>query len=260
MKYYSKSTFDKILQENAIHRVGTPLPDQKYKKLFFEAISSNFVLTEGVKETLNSMIDEVMFFFKNTAANNLRVSDLLFIQNKTKALGGLVSDAPALTKALSLLSKEVVSGDRLKTLIRYWFQYILQDYKEISPIIAYNKELNVLRTALEASKEHDTLQGESEYVDHLLGDDGLVPVLKKISEKLIMGADELAEPEGEKETAEDELMNGAITHDRFKPFKSAKQAPNATGLFHFYQERGVPKSKIHESIMFEAVIRALANS
>lgn len=260
MKYYSKSALDKILQENTIHRVGTPLPDQKYKKIFFEAISSNFVLTEGVKEKLNSMIDEVMFFFKNTPANNLRISDLLFIQNKTKALGGLVSDAPALTKAINLLSKEVVSGDRLKTLIKYWFQYILQDYKEISPIIAYNKELNVLRTALESIREHNTLQGENKYVDHLLGPDGLVPVLKKISEKIIMGADELAEPKEEKETAEDELMGGAITHDRFKPFKAAREAPNATGLFHFYQERGVPKSKIHESVMFEAIIRALANN
>jgi hypothetical protein len=58
MKYYSKSTFDTILQESAIHRVGTALPDPRYKKIFFEAISANFVLTEGVKENLNSMIDE----------------------------------------------------------------------------------------------------------------------------------------------------------------------------------------------------------
>ena len=199
-----------------------------------------------------------MFFFKNTAANNLRVSDLLFLQNKTKALGGLVSDAPALTKALTLLSKEVVTGDRLKILIKYWFQYILQGYTEISPIVAFNKELNVLRSSLESVKEHETLQGESKYIDHLLGPDGLVPVLKKISEKLIMGADKLNEPEEEKETAEDELMGGVITHDRFKPFKKARVGENVSGLFNFYQERGVPKNKVHESIMLEALIRALA--
>jgi len=257
MKYYSKSKFDKLLFESSNHRVGTPPPMDKYKKVFFEAISSEYVLTEGIKEKLNSMIDEVMFFFKNSAANNLRISDLLAIQNKTKALGGLVSNAPALEKAINLLSKEVVGGDRLKSLVKYWFQYILQDYKEISPVVAYNKELNALRTSLEAIKDHNTLQGQSKHVDQLLGPEGLIPVLKKISEKLVYGAEELGTPE--KEPSADDMLKGAIEHDRFKRHVPTKETGNISGLYNFYQERGLPKSKLHEAVLFEAVIRSLAN-
>jgi hypothetical protein len=257
MKYYSKAKIDKVLLENATIRIGRPLPEPNYRKLFLESVSTSITLTEGVKEALGSLIDEVMFFFKNPAANNLRVSDLMLLEKKTAALGGLTEEAPALKKALALIGKEVQSGDRLKVLIKYWFKYILQDYKEISPIVAFNKELNSLEKALVNSKSIKALQGDSSYVDQALGNDGIIPVFKKISEKLLSSADSLKASE---DVPDDELLKSVIEHDRFKPnlSKNLSNKDDVTGMYNFYQERGLPASKLHEAVLFEAIIKTLA--
>lgn len=259
MKYYSKAKITKTLLENTTVRVGKSLPTPNYRKVFLESIDQSISLTESVKEALGGLIDDVMMFFKNPAANNLRVSDLLLLEKKTEALGGLTSDSPALKKALSLIGKEVQSGDRLKTLIKYWFKYILQDYKEISPIVAFNKELNAIEQALEKSRSIKSLQGDSSYVDQTLGKDGIIEVFKKISEKLLSSANSLKNVE---DVPEDELLKSVIEHDRFKPnlSKNLSNKDDITGLYNFYQERGLPASKLHEAVLFEAIIVTLSKN
>lgn len=247
--------------EGIVPRKGKELPVEKYKKVFFESISKTIVLTEGVKEKLNSMLDEVMFFFKNVPANNLRVSDLIKLQKKTLPLGGLTENSPALTKALSLIGKEVQTGDRLKILIRSWFEYILQEYKGISPILAFRKELLELEKTLKNSTTNKGLQGEHSDVDKVLGAEGIVNVLKKVSARLIAGIQDLTNDQEDKP----QDISGSIEHERFgdrKPL-NIKNQPSITNKFDFYQERGLPTQKskqLQESVILTSLLAALSTN
>lgn len=250
MKTYNLDKIQATLLESIVPRTGKSIPTRT-RKTFLESVNNKVVLSEGSKEILGKLIDDVMFFFKNPSENNSRVMALLNVYAKTKALGGLTENTPSLTKTIEMFSKGHQSKDRLKDFIRYWLTYILSDYKGFSPFIAFNKEVFQLERALERSKGNQSIEGPNKLVEYLLSNSGIIPFLKKISsslEEALMNVDKNEESKKE---------NPNIQYDRFpRNVSPTNPEGDVTDKFTYMQNVGMPKTT-YESIMY-SLLEALA--
>lgn len=242
--------------------VGTRYKSKnKFKKAFFESIEKGFILTEGIKENLSKLVDDVMFFFKNTAENNKRLDYLINVGKKALSLHGF-TNAPALNRTLHAFIGKEPTGDRLKQFLKLWMNYLVYSYDGKSPIITFNMELGALESALKAFKNNGALQGYNNNIDELLSENGLISILKKLSNRLNDGAEELknnAEYRTNNKVEAKPNISDKISIKKQGENKLIKLDNNEdlTNLFTSYQEREqFPKDKRFKTYAYESVYNA----
>lgn len=255
MNYVSTSKLRNILAES-LKDNRVKIKDRT-KEVFFEAFSKHLVLTEGVKENLSKLVDSVMFFFKNVKANNERVDVLINIAKKVYGGGLNFSNLPAFNSALSMLVKKNIQGDRLKEFMKLWMEYLLIDYKGISPLLTFGKELNGLELFLNGLRSNKTLQGINENVDQILSEHGLIYVLKKLSNELIDEAEKLHLATPAESPVNPKLNTSGLIKDVRFPSKLNKglDVPDHTIDLQSYRERLMSpiKDNKNRALSYEAV-------
>jgi hypothetical protein len=251
MKTYDLHAMHKILLETVVTRPGVS-PETIYKRIFLEAIANKITLTEGTREIMSKLIDEVMTFFKNEAENNSRAMALLKIYNKVKPLGGFGDTLPALNKTLEMFSANPRGNDKLRDLVRYWLTNILTAYDGVSPFIAFGKEIVRLAEFLRKHKGNAGLQGENNLIDYLLSEHGIIPLLTKVASRL-----EDAVLSMKKDSSEED-SSANLEYDRFpRNLKPNMSSGDISDKFTHYQERGEPKLAF-ESVIANSLLEALA--
>lgn len=257
VKYLSTAKLQTILLESLVNNRHKPV--NKVKKAVFEAISKSIVLTEGVKENLDKLVDDVMFFFKNVQMNNERIDGLINLGRTLYKNGFDIKEIPSLNKTLhAFVTSKSLSGDRLKEFLKTWLNYLIIDYKGTSPLMTFGAEVSKLEIFLKGMENNKTLQGANNNVSTIISEYGLIYVLKKLIDRLNDEAETLHlkdEPHGEMKKTN---TNGLVQHDRFAPqLKKDLSHNDHTIDFHDYRERLVPpNSSKRTKATLESVVTA----
>jgi hypothetical protein len=178
VKYYSTAKLSNALMESLS---GTRFKRKdKFKASLLESVSKKVVLTEALVDKLNGIVDELMKFFKNSAENNKRIDYLVNLLKKGKELD-IFREIPALRSALYAVGDKPIDGDRLKTFLKLWLEYITIQYQGRNPFIMFNVEVKKLEDLLKGNIGNESLQGPNRNIDQLLSEHGLISTLKKLS-------------------------------------------------------------------------------